>query len=86
MAREPKTVRIAALIDRVNALNQTSTCPPEIRKGWNNLLEDTLREVGYTFGWLYLPGREVPKGQEPGVRNREDGVIELPDSTRRKYH
>ena len=86
MGREPKTVKIAALIDRVNDLNRAGTDSPEVRRGWNSLLEDTLDAGGFTFGWLYLTSKEVPKGQEPGVRHRGDGVTELPDSTRRQYH
>ena len=84
MAR--KTVKIKLLIDKVNDLNRTSLVSPEIRIGWNSLLEDILHEADVYHGFAYLNQDEVPKGQLPGVvYGDKPENNEFPDDSRRYF-
>ena len=53
MARKKKTIKIKDLISAVNQMNEQSTCPPEVRIGWNCFVEGILMESnnyeGYNF-------------------------------------
>lgn len=85
MARERKTVKVADLIAKVNHLNRVSTCSPETRQGWNTLLGGMLHSIGRYAGFSYLTDKDVPAGEEPGIRFGGGGR-EFPDETRREYH
>lgn len=62
-----KTVKIADILQTVNERNQTSTCGPEIRQGWNSLLESILMANVLYIGFGYLMDWEVPKGNLAGM-------------------
>lgn len=80
-----KTIKIAGLIKRVNELNAKSLCSPEIRQGWNALLEDILHQTDNYSGYNYLMQSEVPEGAVPGCISSEGKNI-FPDETRRRYY
>lgn len=97
--RKKKNIAVQRLIESVNAQNAGSTCSPEVRAGWNSLLENVLHETGNYRGFSYLNEFEVPKGQLPGIRLvspvqwNHDGskiiaqaVREFPDESRRRYY
>jgi len=79
-----KTIKIARLIEKVNTRNQRSTCLPEVRQGWNSLLEDVLLGAGVYAGFNLLTAAEVPPGQEPGIRG-EGLNFTFHDESRRRY-
>jgi len=79
-----KTIKIAALVAKVNDLNQHSICPPEVRRGWNSLLEDVLHGADAYVGFGYLSVTEVPRYQTPGITG-EAPNFQFPDETRRRY-
>jgi len=79
-----KTIKLIDLINEVNRRNKESTCKPEVREGWNSLLESILHTSECYEGYTYLYRHEVPIGQLPGIR----GIAldkEYPDVTRRSY-
>jgi hypothetical protein len=76
-----KTFKIEDLVDRVNYLNKESVCSPEVREGWNAILQDILHQCDAYAGFNYLGQSEVPIGQAPGVIYKLAGHI-YPDSTR----
>jgi hypothetical protein len=82
MAR--KTCYVRDLIEEVNRRNSVSTCPPDVRSGWNSLLDGVLHETGNYRGYTYLEARHVPVGQAPGVLRTETGNV-FPDESRRNY-
>lgn len=87
MARQ--TVSIYKLLETVNYRNQHSTCAPEVREGWNSILENILMDAEVYGGFMYLDETQVPKGHLPGiVRNTEkpEGPHRFPDETRRVYY
>ncbi|MCK9600958.1 MAG: hypothetical protein M0R06_18090 [Sphaerochaeta sp.] len=79
-----KTVTIQTIVDEVNHRNKVSTCNPQVREGWNALLEGILLETDTYGGYRYLEQCAVPEGQLPGiVRTMGDPIF--PDETRRVY-
>lgn len=66
MARR-KTVNLKELIEEVNTRNRCSTCRPDIREGWNTLLESFLHGAGVYSGFFYLAPEQIPEGQLPGI-------------------
>jgi hypothetical protein len=62
-----KTVKIAEILQTVNARNEGSTCSREMRQGWNSLLESILMAAGVYIGFGYLLKTEVPVGHSPGM-------------------
>lgn len=60
----------------VNRRNRLSTCPADIRFGWNDVLEEVLLQKGQYFGFRYLCRDEVPRGEASGRH----------DFTRRHYY
>jgi hypothetical protein len=88
MANKRKTVDIYELILFVNKRNRESICQPEIRKGWNGLLNDILHKANVYSGFGYLIQSEVPEGQLPGIIQSEIGpeFNEYPDPTRCFYY
>ncbi len=83
-----KTVRLAELVRWVNAKNAASVTGPEVRRGWNAMLESALMEADVYAGFRYLTGEEVPYGVDPGIiwLDRGAGVAVYPDETRRAYY
>jgi hypothetical protein len=91
MAR--KTVDLVTMIVKVNERNKLSTCAPDVRRGWNDLLETLLLENGVYAGFSYLSKSDVPAGHAPGIlaeRRGDDFTVEQRfegcDETRRHYH
>jgi hypothetical protein len=81
-----KTIKITELLALVNERNQLSTCQPDIRKGWNALLEEVLHAADVYHGYGYLTASEVPTGKEPGIRDgKRQGEFVFPDESRRRY-
>ena len=80
-----KTTRIVSLIKYVNRRNEWSTCPSDVRNGWNTLLEQILHSSGNYAGFRYLQVSEVPPGEQPGIQI-VDGVNTYPDESRRQYY
>ena len=97
MGRKRKTVAIEAIVTEVNRRNTGSTCDPEVRRGWNSLLEILLIDANQYGGFCYLQKDEVPKGYDPGIvwangttpHSYPKGLKEtghaFPDETRRHY-
>ena len=83
-----KTVRVRALLDRVNRMNENSTVPPEARQALNYLVMDILLETGNYAGYGFLTSDRVPPGQLPGIRAGEsvDEKFANTDDTRRVYY
>jgi hypothetical protein len=78
------TVSIKGLIEQVNAQNRLSTCAPQVREGWNSILEGVLHAGNVYAGFGYLTHAEVPSGHPAGIVHEDDGVV-FPDETRRYY-
>lgn len=96
-----KTFDIINLIDEINRRNMGSTCAPEVRTGWNIMLEHILHETGNYRGYRYLELSEVPAGHLPGIiwgkdEKRTDypksieslqrNTNTFPDESRRAYY
>ena len=83
------TIKIKTLIEGVNCRNVISTCAPEVRKGWNLMLESILHEARVYRGFSYLPANSVPEGHAPGITFFENtdgsGGAIMGDETRRVY-
>jgi hypothetical protein len=88
MARPRKTIAIAELVAIVNRRNQHSTCTPDIRKGWNSLLEEVLAMTDNGDGFSYLKEGEVPFEKDPGIRIDKEGKFtwENTDNSRVHYY
>ncbi len=54
MGRKRKTFDIAELLYTVNSRNTGSTCSPDVRQGWNSLLESVLHSADLYNGYGYL--------------------------------
>jgi hypothetical protein len=67
MSRKRKTVQLGTLIEEINSRNRLSTCSPDVRKGWNALLDSVLIGANVYAGFGYLSPKDVPKGQLPGI-------------------
>jgi len=80
-----RTCHIAELIEDVNHRNRVSTCAPEVRDGWNALLESIMHAANVYAGWRHLNRREVPAGKLPGVEG-DPGERRFPDESRRVYY
>jgi hypothetical protein len=80
-----QTVHVKGLIQRVNTLNRESKdCSPDLRAGWNSILEGVLYEADVYAGFSFLKGDQVPEGELPGVSG-EFSDTTFPDETRREY-
>ena len=80
-----KTVYIAKMIQEVNRRNVESTCSPEVRRGWNALLEGFLHDNGVYEGFRYLEAKELGD-VEPGIAKDENGNNVFPDESRVAYY
>jgi hypothetical protein len=81
-----KTIDVLFLLDKVNDRNRLSTCPADIREGWNSLLEEVLHSTGNYAGFGYLSANDVPEGEKPGISHDGDFTPRFPDETRRVYY
>jgi hypothetical protein len=86
MAKTRATCKLTDLLDEVNRRNRESTCPREMRAGWNSLLEFALSEAGAYAGYGFLGPKDVPVNEKPGIIVNEPAVNEFPDDSRRFYH
>jgi hypothetical protein len=89
MAR--KTVSVRKLIESVNQLNRSTAVSPEMREGWNTLLEQVLSEANAHAGFNYYSAEQLAAEkiyQPPGVIiNHEDpSKNQFPDVSRRFYY
>lgn len=83
--KKKKTVNIKWLVEEINRKNRESTCPRDVRNGWNSLLETIMMQANVYNGHSFLKADEVPAGHLPGiVRDGEKNLI-LPDDSRRVY-
>lgn len=80
-----KTIEVKKILEMVNHRNRHSTCSPEIREGWNSLMEEILQANGVYSGFGYLGQEQVPSGQLPGMVKEDNGFI-FPDESRRTYY
>lgn len=88
-----KTVDVEALKLMTNTVLRTSTCTPDVRRGWLFALEWALHGTGNYRGFRYLTVNEIPPDGLPGIRMGVDGEM-LPedlrwqscDDTRREYN
>ena len=74
MGRKRKTFDIAELLHTVNRRNQSSTCSPEVRQGWNSLLETVLHGADLYNGYGYLMQTDLKDSavnSKPGIEFRE---------------
>ena len=67
MMRTRATIRVSDIAALVNFRNRRSTCPPELRKGWNSLVSDLLLKTGNYHGFRFLLQDEVPNGESCGI-------------------
>lgn len=77
-----KTVTFAELIRIINHRNRHSTCAPDIRQGWNDLLATVLLAHDAYAGFGYLYDDEVPEGHKPGCNSAGDRFKNTDDSRR----
>lgn len=85
MAR--KTFRITDMIDKVNKRNKEGKHAPELRHGWNSLLESMLHDAGCYSGFGYYTADQVPAGQKPGlIKGATLAENQFPDESRRFYY
>lgn len=68
MPKGRKTFSIAGVLYEINQKNQSSTCDPQVRQGWNSMLESILMAADVYSGFGYLDFADVPQGQSPGIR------------------
>ena len=80
-----KTITVLALLESVNHRNRHSTCPADVRSGWNSILEEFLQDTGNYNGFGYLRSRDVPDGCLPGIEGT-CSPITFPDESRRIYY
>ena len=88
--RQKKTISVEFIKDIINYKNHMSTCAPEVRRGWNSILQDILMQTGNYRGFYYLRSGEVPDSEVAGILTnaqgdicyREDGMPFFPDETR----
>ena len=86
------------IIEIVNLRNKKSTCCPEVRQGWNSLLEEILHANGDYKGFGYYTNFDLPVALNPGIRyvadksglrspcdNRQERFKNC-DDTRRHYY
>lgn len=71
-----KTVNVKALVEEVNRRNRHSTCAPDVRQGWNSLLETVLHLTNNYDGYGYYIDEDLGESIIPGVRyeTNESGV------------
>jgi len=69
MAR--KTLSVETLRSEVNRRNRESTCSPEVRQGWNSILESMLMATGNYRGFRFLTPDKVPDGKAPGIKENQ---------------
>ena len=91
-----KTISIEALKNKVNEKNKVSTCSPDVRNGWNDLLESTLHGTESYKGFRYLTSKEVPDDALPGINvnlglmhemnTGDSGVFKNTDDSRKFYY
>jgi len=83
-----KTIKVQDLIDIVNRRNKHSTCSPEVRKGWNSLLEEVLHKTDNYNGFNFLAPDEVPEGEKPGIEcfNQDTSKNVFPDESRKVFY
>lgn len=88
MANKRSTMHIVDILETVNKRNRQSTCPRDMRIGWNALLEELLDATGMYAGFGYLSVAEVPVGQKPGIIRNVENPQEntFPDDSRRVYY
>ena len=75
MARKRKTISVEQLKDEVSRRNKESTCDPQVREGWNALLEEVLHSTGNYRGFGYW-----------NLKVNKNDVPYVPDETRRFYY
>jgi hypothetical protein len=81
-----QTVRISDLVLEVNERNAKSTCPPDVRHGWNAMLESILYATDNYAGFGYYSADSVPAGFKPGILRDAENRPSFPDETRRFYY
>lgn len=57
-----KTVKVEELRAFVNKANQTSTCGPAEREGWNHVLESFLHLTENYKGFFWMKDVDLPWG------------------------
>jgi hypothetical protein len=83
-----KTIDLTSLIETVNYRNRNSKVAPEVREGWNSLLESALHGAGVYSGFNYLREKDVPEGEKPGIvfDHSVSKDHQFPDPSRRFYN
>jgi len=85
-----KTIDVATILAEVNYILATSTCSADIRQGEMNVIEFILHKTDNYAGFRYLPLKDVPAGQLPGIRFDETASDEdrfkSTDKTRVQYY
>jgi hypothetical protein len=90
MAKPRRTVQLRDLVAWVNERNRCSTCDPQVRQGWNALVDSMLMTADAYSGFGYLTADELvgeAKGQPPGIVRDATGnnCHAFPDETRIKF-
>jgi len=90
VSRPRKTVHLRELVTWVNERNRTSTCPADVREGWNALTNSFLMQADAYAGFGYLRADELTgdaKGQPAGIIFDPSGENrhEYPDETRIRF-
>jgi hypothetical protein len=87
MSKKKKSVSFKYLIETTNKRNKESTCPPQVRGGWNSFLTNLLIANNVYAGYGYYTSEEVPEGQKPGIIRKDFPEENLyPDESRRFYY
>lgn len=91
MPRARKTVSLREMVEWVNERNATSSCPPDVRQGWNSLVSTFLMEGDAYAGFGYLRADELEGdavGQLPGIVPSANGKGQhaFPDETRIRFY
>lgn len=83
-----KTFDVEQLRLEVNRRNRESTCSPEVREGWNDILSTILMETNNYHGFGYLDSSSVPEGHESGIIFDDSPAHNhvFPDESRRVYY
>ena len=79
-----KTIKVVDLIEKVNRKNRVSTCSPDVRAGWNDLLATVLMDTNNYAGFRWLTASEIPVGEKPGIAGEHPNFT-FPDETRKAY-
>lgn len=84
MARKRKNIPVKEFVNMGNQILRDCRENADFRKGVFLVMEEVLMQTGQYQGFRYLTEKEVPEGEDPGVKT-VDGEMKFCDGTRRAY-